>query len=260
MDTPNINYQIIWPCEELKNFVSHFWVSQWNNSEPPPYTYYYTANTHTEVAFAFRPSSNGRSQLVFSSVLGHTKSAGQIPMDGFTELFGVSLFSYAVPSLFNVAHSELADQMLGFDVLLSTHGEEIGQELAECATTAERVNVLTAFFKSQLAKRCYEDETIIAAVKEIKKHSGTTSISQLASQFCLSQKQFERRFKDYSGFNPKLFSRITRFEAALWNRRQYRSLAEVAHAYGYHDQSHFIHDFALFAGHSPTTFFSAAGY
>jgi AraC-like DNA-binding protein len=53
---------------------------------------------------------------------------------------------------------------------------------------------------------------------------------------------------------PKLHARILRFEAALDSRARFpgRSWTDVAHAFGYYDQMHMIHDFQRFTGDTPS--------
>jgi AraC-like DNA-binding protein len=128
------------------------------------------------------------------------------------------------------------------------------------STAQDRLKVITDYFRLQLRKKSFEDPAIIKAIRLMKKRQGMVNIRELASEFCLSQKQFERRFTQYSGFTPKLFCRITRFESAFWNCRGYDTLTAAAHAYGYYDQAHFIHDFKKFSGFSPNKFFSLVGY
>jgi methylphosphotriester-DNA--protein-cysteine methyltransferase len=64
-------------------------------------------------------------------------------------------------------------------------------------------------------------------------------------------------FKHFSGFSPKLFSRIIRFQSALnhYGKKE-KKLTEIAYDAGYYDQSHFIQDFKEFSGHSPKEYFS----
>jgi AraC-like DNA-binding protein len=79
----------------------------------------------------------------------------------------------------------------------------------------------------------------------------------LANNCFLSRRQFERKFIHYAGYSPKQFQRIARFNAVIKGfEQQPGSLTEMAHHCGYYDQSHFIHDFRLFSGYSPKTFFT----
>ncbi|HMF72974.1 MAG TPA: AraC family transcriptional regulator [Flavitalea sp.] len=255
-----MSYQVIQPCEELKDFVSHFWIGKWNNTGQASFDYFSTANTHTELAFAFRTSADGRPELVFSSVLGHTKNSSRFPMGSNISLLGASLYSYAIPSLFNISASELTNQFLDLDTFLSKRGKMLNEQMSNAASPQERLSILSGYFRIQVAKKSEQDCTIIRATRQIEAQRGIVNIQELAAEFNLSQKQFERRFAAYSAFNPKLYARIVRFEAALWDRRRYNSLTEVAHAYGYYDQAHFIHDFKTFSGFSPNKFFSLSGY
>lgn len=251
-----MNHQIIQPCKELKDYVSHFWISEWD--KPTPLinsTLYATANSLTEIAFGFIGSG-----LIFSNLRGHTNTPTEIGAYGLKSIFGVSLYSYAVPFLFHIPASELNNHFLSTESLLGNDGKMIVEKIALALTTEQRVNILTDYFLLQLKKQCLGDALISKAVQYIRTYNGVLNIVDLSSDFCLSQKQFERRFKACAGFNPKLYSRIVRFEAILNNRTSYTNLTEASHANGYYDQAHFIHDFKKFTGHSPTKFFALNGY
>ena len=71
----------------------------------------------------------------------------------------------------------------------------------------------------------------------------------------MSDRSFERRFKELAGFSPKLYSRIARFQAALTHYGSGLPLTDIAHNCGYYDQSHFINDFKEFSGYSPKVYF-----
>jgi AraC-like DNA-binding protein len=255
-----MNYTIIPPCEELKDYVSHFWMGRLNRIEQADFTYYSTASTLTEIAFAFKPLHPGGLELLFSSVHGHRENFGQLPAAGFVEILGASLYSYSVPSLLGVSTSDLTNHFVETDTLLGAQSEAIIAKMSTATSLADRISSLADYFKSQLRKKCFKDPVIFSAIKHIRKHYREININTLASACCLSEKQFERRFSAYSGFKPKLYSRITRFEEASWNCRNYDTLTAAAHAHGYYDQAHFIHDFKMFAGFSPKKFFSVVGY
>lgn len=247
-----MNYITIAPCEELKDFVSHFWAGRLSIEVQTNFIYHSTANTNTELAFAFR--SGPHPTLAFSAVQGHTAGFGQFSENSFSNIVGVSLFSYAVPLFFNVSPSDLINQYTDLDTLLGNSGRMINEKMTNALTTQDQIEVLSDYFKSQLSKKYFEDKLMVKAVKQIKNCHGTVAINQLASACCLSEKQFERRFTAYTGFKPKLYSRIIRFESALWHSRHYDNFTEVAHSFGYYDQSHFIRDFKAFTGLAPYKF------
>ena len=80
------------------------------------------------------------------------------------------------------------------------------------------------------------------------------NITDLAKNAPISQRQFERSFKEVAGFTPKLYARIKRFETTL---NKSGSLTEIALDAGYFDQAHFIRDFKAFTGLQPRNYFKA---
>ena len=78
----------------------------------------------------------------------------------------------------------------------------------------------------------------------------------LTEKVNLSQRHFIHMFQKETGFTPKLFSRIARFQRALNKIESIRCIDwfDVATDCGYYDQSHFIHEFQEFSGISPTVY------
>jgi AraC-like DNA-binding protein len=83
---------------------------------------------------------------------------------------------------------------------------------------------------------------------------GAITIDKMASDACLSLRQFERKCKERLGMPPKAFARIVRFSKAYRLREAYPHLTWTTIAYeaGYFDQMHLIRDFKEFAGVTPT--------
>jgi AraC-like DNA-binding protein len=94
----------------------------------------------------------------------------------------------------------------------------------------------------------------------ILRHPNDCSIENIASHANMSIKTFERKFIEQVGISPKLFSRIIRFNTAiaLKMNNPERSWTDIAHGCGYYDQMHFIKDFKLFSGITPTQYFKRA--
>ena len=72
-----------------------------------------------------------------------------------------------------------------------------------------------------------------------------TTVAGVSDQIGLSPKRFIQAFRDETGFTPKVFCRIRRFQQALdlMEGRKSVEWVEVALDCGYFDQAHFIHDF-----------------
>jgi AraC-like DNA-binding protein len=130
---------------------------------------------------------------------------------------------------------------------------ELLRRLGDVSSFADRVRVADAYL---WARRPAPDSisAMTDAATKVHSRSGCVRVSDLAHHAGLSIRQFERRFRYEIGVQPKLYARIVRFEAAL--RRKATSpetrWTDVAHALGYHDQMHMVHDFNRLSGDSPT--------
>ena len=119
-----------------------------------------------------------------------------------------------------------------------------------------RVEILSGFLQKLLDKDYREEPFIFSSINRIIQSRGLVNVTDLASEYFISKRQFERKFKEFAGFSPKTFSRINRFQATLKEYGSGKSLTDIAYDCGYYDQSHFINDFKEFSGYSPKAYFS----
>jgi AraC-like DNA-binding protein len=87
------------------------------------------------------------------------------------------------------------------------------------------------------------------------------SLDRLASTACLSNRQFERKCKDYIGVPPKLFTRLVRFKNSYDMRLRHPNMdwLSIALHCGYYDYQHLVKDYKEFALASPNSFFAGKG-
>jgi AraC-like DNA-binding protein len=141
--------------------------------------------------------------------------------------------------------------------LLGREGAELEERIMLAAGNHERAKIASAFLEQRLRDNQSCAPAIISCMNDMIKSHGPLKIEQIAQQYFISQRQFERRFKEYAGLSPKLFTRIVRFHSACQQfGNPNTSLTEIAYDCGYYDQSHFIHDFKEFSGLHPKHYFS----
>jgi AraC-type DNA-binding domain-containing proteins len=82
------------------------------------------------------------------------------------------------------------------------------------------------------------------------------SMDHLADMACLSSKQFQRKFYQGVGVNPKTYARIIRITKAynMKNAYPHKDWLEIAIACGYCDYQHLVKDYKDFTGATPTEF------
>lgn len=256
---PKMRYTILYPPPELKDFVSHFWISSIKGqSEDLNNTFHYsTAYSLANIVIAFRGSESNPSPA-FSQFQGQTAIPQKIriPDEGFVKIFGVSIYSHAIPQFFNVLASEISNQSIPLSNFWGNQDNLFTEMMAASLYTEDCINSLSDYLKSQLSVNRFKDKIVIKATNQIRQDNGNINMERLSHELNLSYKQFARRFKIHTGFNPKLYARIIRFESVLYNTMKYTSLTEAAYMNGYYDQAHCIRDFKDFTGYSPQKFFA----
>ena len=157
--------------------------------------------------------------------------------------------------LFGIPANELTNNYADMKMLCGEEGEVLEEKMMLALDNNERIKLIADFLESRLRNIKTEYSKMHSFINAISMTQPVTSVKALAENNFLSLRQFERRFKEFSGFNPKLFLRIMRFNSVLNKLSQNRSLAQIAYDCGYYDQSHFIHDFQKFSGYNPKDYF-----
>lgn len=82
---------------------------------------------------------------------------------------------------------------------------------------------------------------------------GNASITAVARDLGVSERQFRRVFREEAGMSPKTFAKLARFRRALnaASGKGETSWADIAAAVGYYDQAHLIAEFRAIAGTTP---------
>ncbi|HEY8968941.1 MAG TPA: helix-turn-helix domain-containing protein, partial [Puia sp.] len=166
----------------------------------------------------------------------------------------VCFHPYALHSLFRFSASELTDDCLDICMLSAVQGRRLQERLWNTGTARGRVLALFDFLEQVVEKnKAVADPGMVHASYSLLQSNGKTPLPSLVRILNLSPRTFERRFGQYIGVSPKLFSRISQFQAALKHLQsgKFDKLSDIAYAYGYADQSHFIRNFSRFTGLSP---------
>ncbi len=254
-----MKYSTIKPSERLTELVRFFWVLE----SAQPYTHYSMADVCPELIFHYNGQfdeifDNGKVEKSFTSgIHGQTNSTRKFHIDKGFGIFGVYLFPHAIPFLFGVAATELTNQMPNLNELLGLEGSELEEKIMLAKTHDQRIKIVEDFIDRKLLLNYKEQLPVFNSIKTIIQNKGLIKVKKIASDHFLSERQFERQFRQFSGFSPKLFSRIVRFQSAMaqYGNKE-KSLTKVALDCGYYDQSHFIQDFKEFSGHHPKHYFS----
>jgi AraC-like DNA-binding protein len=155
--------------------------------------------------------------------------------------------------LFKVPMYEIANRMVDATSVIGSCVRRMWNRLGEVFTFEERVCIAEEFLLERALSATVHDR-ITAAASYIFRQHGAIHISTLARLNSLGLRQFERRFERETGASPKAFARVARFQAALDAKLSFpqRTWLDIAHAFGYYDQMHMIHDFEKLGRSTPT--------
>jgi AraC-like DNA-binding protein len=128
--------------------------------------------------------------------------------------------------------------------------ERIEDDLARIDTAEERVAYIERHLLSIFSPQ-NDDPVIRRACEQLAASKGNCRIAELASGLGLTKRTLERRFVNHIGATPKKLARVIRLRHAIIERTRLPGWADVAHATGYYDQSHMIHDFLELYGMTP---------
>lgn len=128
--------------------------------------------------------------------------------------------------------------------------ENIEDVLAKTPTPEGRVAYIEKYLLSIFCPD-NEDPLVRRAFDLLLASGGNCRLTDLAKSLDVSTRSLERRFVTHIGATPKKAARIIRLRSAMMMRKEIPSWAEVAHAVGYYDQSHMIHDFVDLYGKTP---------
>jgi AraC-like DNA-binding protein len=248
------------PAPGLEPFV-RFYVQRAMKISGPPVVHPVTARAVPMILFGLGAPYNVliHKPLVLQksftvTVVGpQTHRRVDLHLQGAIEDFAIFFQPDGVYRLFSIPMSELIDQAFEGHAVLGAFISQVYQRMGECESFEERVSLLNEL----LLRRAHTSpgfDGISAAANRILLGGGRVAITAAADRSSLSVRQFERRFMERVGMRPKLFARISRFEATLDGKARFaaRSWTEVAHKFGYYDQMHMVHDFGEFTGETPT--------
>lgn len=136
--------------------------------------------------------------------------------------------------------------------------EALHDRLWQAPDLASRIAMLERFLLERLRHAEALPSVLPASLEWLRQRSlegeGPASIATLAKELPVGQRRLERLFRHYVGLSPKRYARLMRIARSrelIKRGGMDVSLTDTAHAAGYYDQAHFIHDFKAVTGLTP---------
>jgi AraC-like DNA-binding protein len=172
-----------------------------------------------------------------------------------TQIF---LKPHALKTLFGVNAAALTNHLVE---LGEFSAGDLNIQLLEAKNEQVRLTLLTNFLVSKLKQATKFDPLIEESLHIIHNNVSCMTVKYLFECLNISERQFEKRFRQTVGLTPQFYIRMKRFNEAirLMQTRQFENLTDLAHHLNYYDQSHFIRDMKAFSGLTPKSLFRCYG-
>ncbi len=150
----------------------------------------------------------------------------------------------------------LTDQILDAEDIFPKSIRYTFEQLQKARSYSQLLLIGESFVKVLLHSITKDIHPIDAVAKQMLQTAGNVSLDWLAQEACLCTKQFKRKFNERTGVNPKLYTRIIRFNKAfnLKNRYPDHDWLSIAVQCGYYDYQHLVKDYRDFTGLTPIAF------
>jgi len=213
-----MNYCTYKPPKILSDIVCHYWTLDGNVSIGHTYIHRTLANFCPELIFHYGGPfeelvSENRTETTFTTgIHGQTNQIRRFTAKEKYGIFGVLLQPYAIPILFGMPSTEIKNELVDL-TLLGQDGKDLCDQMLSAKDNAQRLQIINCFLTQRIME--FERPEIVFAAQRIYNLNGLANVKNLADQSSLSQRQFERKFKEHIGFSPKSFARIVRFKSLI---------------------------------------------
>jgi AraC-like DNA-binding protein len=223
---------------------------------------YWTTIGYIEKEMTFKVLPDGCVDIVFNlnesvpNIAGTMTTVFELAFSGSVRMFGIRFRPAAITAFTRVPVEEFTDRLIDISLPETVFDRYFYESLQENRTVEGIVNQTDNYLISKLPCLYQPEKQTLRAVDLICQAKGKISLADVASDVCLCQRHFERKFKSAVGISPKTFAKVVRFKNALHylNNSQDNDLLSVAVACGYYDHTHLIRDFKMLGGEVPSYF------
>jgi|SRR5664279_1145770 len=158
---------------------------------------------------------------------------------------------FHLPAFFFNNRSRDAVESLGNQI------QDIAEAMVELPM-ARRIELMDVWLIRQMQKQKKTDRNIDEAIRLIERYRGNITVRELSLATFTTKRTLERWFQEQVGLHPKAFSRLVRFNGVIRYVESNLNVKwrQLADAFGYYDQSHFIHEFKSLTGGLPQDYFT----
>lgn len=175
---------------------------------------------------------------------------------GKVRIIGAHLHTPTLYQLFGVPMRESLNRSVLLEDILGRQAIDFCDQLREEKSIQGVVRMIEAFLISRLRSiRSTAHPVLYNSLAVIPAALHATPVQRMAEYNKVSPRTLQKIFAGQTGLTPKEYCRMYRFNEVIKmiNANQF-SWQRVVERLGYYDQAHFLNDFKLVTGHSPTRY------
>jgi AraC-like DNA-binding protein len=247
------------PCPELTEYIECYWILR----------------MHHPVFNKQRLVPGGRIEMIFNfesavswmidehdvitgileddaSVMGQRNKIFYAAFAGPLHLMGIRFKPGGLAAFSDIPAMQLLNKLLNAEDIFGSCVKNWKEKISDKQHDDEKILLLDTLMLSAFQKRPAEWKSIHAMIDSVRTINDSVSVSAICDQSGWNYKKLERSFLKYTGYAPKQYMRIIRFNKALRQiDKNHQSLTATGFEFGYYDQAHFIKDFIQLAGTTP---------
>lgn len=161
----------------------------------------------------------------------------------------------------NQPMQNLTNYVVDAELVLKSEILNIRERLLESKTIQKKFRLLEENLLQCYFKKLQVNPFVDFATSKILSCPNQVSIREISNNVGYSHKHICKIFREIVGVTPKTFLKIVRFQKAIQQIEQQHFVdwSAIANDCGFYDQSHFISDFKVFSGFTPTEYVKQKG-
>ncbi|MDN5285440.1 MAG: hypothetical protein JWR38_1714 [Mucilaginibacter sp.] len=192
-----------------------------------------------------------------SFVYGQLTQYKNLICTGKLGMLVVVLQPHAIYALSRIAAYELNDSVANLNDVFGNGGIDLQDQILNAANIQSRIGYIESFLLKKLNHVHSPDSVFTGALKLINDHQGNISVACLLNILPVTERQLERKFKQFIGLGPKRFAdtvKLQHFLKLLQKHPSRSNIAEAVYEGGYYDQAHLNNYFKKNIGITPTQY------
>lgn len=255
-----INFEFTRPPADLDGLVKYFWVLEGTASPAIPYRHRALVDGCAQMLFAFkggfrRLEGDEAGPVLTSALACQTQHTLTYSLEEDFGLFGICLYPFSIPYLFDVAGEVLMDGFYSLDSFFDYQARDMVTTIRNAPDNATRIEMASELIKKRQQVQVSIQPLVFDLIREIFQSGGSVVMQNLVDRSGMSARHFQRNVKHYTGYTAKKLQRICRIQSSMQEKSPV-SLSEVAFEFSYYDQAHFTNEFRALTGITPKEYYT----